>query len=1019
MVNMPSSVLVVGDGDKMQQSVALNLKRKGYQHVVAETGQAALDLARQRFFDVAFVDTHLSDTQWVDLPARLKELQPDMEVLLITGYAWRGDLIQPLAGDNHASSGQPQPAGEERTLESQVPEMERLWEEKRRLESQRDAALDTLRRRNDELELLNRITRTFSSMLSLDQLLATVLDETCRALGVVAASVWLIDAATGELVCRQAAGPKSEEVRGWRLAPGQGIAGWVAQHGQSLIVADAYDDQRYFSGVGDATGLELRSILSVPMRASSPGSMAATLEAGVIGVLQAVDISPGRFGTADLSLFESMAASAVIALDNARLFERAQQEISERVRAEEELRRRNRELALFNQIIASSTAGLELETILETACRELAGAFEVPQAAVVLLDEEKSVARVVAEYRAGGRPSGLNRTIPVAGNPSFQYLLSRKVPLIVEDAQSDPRLSAVRELMRDRGTVSLLLLPLIVEDEVVGSLGLDAIQARQFSAEEVNLAWSVAGQVSGALARARLADTQRRLIAAIEQAAEGVMITDVEWTIVYVNPAFEHITGYSQVEVMGQDARMFDSDRREATFYQELQATLESGRSWQGRMASQKRDGTRFTSDATITPVHGKGGRVVNYVVLQRDVTRELQLEEQYHQAQKMQAVGQLTAGIAHDFNNLLTAINGFAELMSFELAVDDPRQELVHETLSSGRRAADLVRQLLAFSHKQLIEPHVLDLNVVVADLEEMLRRIIGENVLLESCLPSDLWPVKLDRAQIEQVIVNLAVNARDAMPSGGRLTIETANVALDEVYAAGHLEIEPGEYVLLAVSDTGVGMSREVQARLFEPFFTTKGMGKGTGLGLATVYGIVKQSSGHIWVYSEEGVGSTFKIYLPRCQEPIKSEIRPRAGREMPRGCETILLAEDDEAIRELARRILEGQGYTLLVAEDGAAALQLAADSCDPIHLLVTDVVMPGISGRLLAEGLGKICPGLKTLYMSGYADEAIGQHQILVAGAAFLQKPFSPLALARKVRQVLDDSHSEDLEGTHPA
>jgi PAS domain S-box-containing protein len=541
---------------------------------------------------------------------------------------------------------------------------------------------------------------------------------------------------------------------------------------------------------------------------------------------------------------------------------------------------------------------------------------------------------------------------------------------------------------------------------VVGSLGLEATEPRHFSTDEVNLAWSVADQVAGALARARLARTHQRLITAIEQAGEGMIITDTEDTVLYVNPAFERVTGYSRAETVGQNGRMLIVDQQNPTVTEEIMGTIGAGQVWQGRVVNQKKDGTRYTVDVTIGPVRDERGATVNYVAIMRDVTREVQLEEQYRQAQKMEAVGRLTAGIAHDFNNLLTAINGFAELMQFQLPPDDPLQESLGKILHSGWRAADLVRQLLAFSRKQIIEPQVLDLNAVVGDMDKMLRRVIGEDIELKTILAPDLWPVKVDPAQIEQVIVNLAVNARDAMPGGGHLTVETANVVLDRDYAARHLRVRAGHYVLLAVSDDGLGMSKEVKAHLFEPFFTTKEAGKGTGLGLAAVYGIVEQSGGTIWVYSEAGHGTTFKIYLPRAEGAVAPLVRSDRAGELPRGMETVLLVEDDPAVRDLVARVLGWQGYTVLETADGQEALRLARQHGGKIHLLLTDVVMPGLSGMALARQLAPLQPGMKLLFMSGYADNAVVQHSILDASVAFLQKPFSSLVLARKVRQVLD-------------
>ncbi len=860
-----------------------------------------------------------------------------------------------------------------------------------------ERAKEALRRRNRELELLNRASRVFISSFDLDQVLAVVLEDVRDLLGVAACSAWLIDPQTGELVCRQATGPRSEIVRGWRLAPGQGIVGWVAHSGEALIVADTQTEVRHFDGIARQIGLDIRSLLSVPLEAKED----------VIGVLQVVDTMAGRFSTADQTLLESLAGSAAIAIENARLYELAQQEISERVRVEKEVSLRNRELELLNRVIAVSASEWEPNSILETACRELALAFDLPQAVAALLNTEKTAAEVVAEYRTSGRPPALNETIPVNGNPSFQYVLTHRAPLAADDAQHDPRLAPMHDLLCQRGIRSVLILPLVIKDEVIGSLSLDVVELRHFSAEEVSLAWSVAEQVAVALAHARLVRGHRRLIAAVEQIAEGVLITDTQGTILYANPAFEQITGYRQAEVAGQDSRILANGVL-GTLYEEAWATISAAKAWHGRLVKRRRDGTLYTADVAVSPVRDEGGEIVNYVGLQRDVTRELELEEQYQRAQKMEVVGRLTAGIAHDFNNLLTAINGFAELARIQPGANDEVRELLDKVLDAGRRAAGLVRQLLAFSRKQIIEPQTLSLNDAVGDVGKMLQHIIGEDIRLRTRLASDLWPVIADPAQIEQVIVNLAVNARDAMPRGGELTIETASVTLDDGYVASHLGVKPGEYVLVAVSDTGVGMSREVQAHIFEPFFTTKENGKGTGLGLATAYGIIKQSGGDIQVYSEEGVGTTFKIYLPRSGKVIRPSVHPKTemAEEPPSGSETILVIEDNARVRELARLALQQRGYAVLEAENGVQALQLAAHHSGSIHMLLADVVLPGLSGMALVKQLAEVQPGLKTLFMSGYADEMIAYHGLLEPGATLLQKPFSPMTLARKVRAVLD-------------
>ncbi len=395
----------------------------------------------------------------------------------------------------------------------------------------------------------------------------------------------------------------------------------------------------------------------------------------------------------------------------------------------------------------------------------------------------------------------------------------------------------------------------------------------------------------------------------------------------------------------------------------------------------------------------------VTILTLAAAVSERKEVEEQFRQSQKMESIGRLAGGVAHDMNNLLTAMLGSAELLLLDLP-DGPAREEVAEIRAVAERAADLVRQLLAFSRRQVMEPRVLDLNVLVANLRKMLRRLIGEDIELQFIAGPALGSVRADPGQIEQVLLNLSVNARDAMPNGGRLTIETANVELDDPYARTHAGVTPGRYVMLAVSDTGTGMDEHTKAHLFEPFFTTKGPGAGTGLGLSTVYGIVKQSGGDIWVYSEPARGTTLKIYLPRVAAPAEPAEAKHPATPPRRGTETVLVVEDEPVVRVLARKVLRQGGYTVIEAANGVEALEIAGQHAGDIDLLLTDVVMPDMSGRELMRKLSPRLPRLKVLYMSGYADEAIVHHGVLDPGTAFIQKPFMPEGLARKVRQVLD-------------
>jgi two-component system, cell cycle sensor histidine kinase and response regulator CckA len=505
--------------------------------------------------------------------------------------------------------------------------------------------------------------------------------------------------------------------------------------------------------------------------------------------------------------------------------------------------------------------------------------------------------------------------------------------------------------------------------------------------------------------RRRAEDQQARLSRVVEQVTESIVITDPQGAITYVNPAFEGISGYSRAEVIGQNPRILKSGHQDAAFYRRMWETLARGEVWKGRLVNRRKDGTLFQEDATIGPVRDASGRLVNYVAVKRDVTTEMRLERQLIQAQKMEAIGRLAGGVAHDFNNLLGVIVGYGEIVRRKLRDDDPLAGKVEQILKAAERAAGLTRQLLAFSRQQVLQLKIVDVNVIVSDVEKMLRRLIGEDIRLTTSLDPGLGSVKADPGQIEQVLMNLAVNARDAMPDGGHLTIETRNAELGPDDVARRPPTLAGRYVMLAVTDSGMGMDAETQSHLFEPFFTTKEMGKGTGLGLSTVYGIVKQSGGYIWCYSEVGVGTTFKIYLPRVDEEASPVHEPTAVR-LAHGSETVLLIEDDGPLRDVVREILEGAGYTVLVADGGAKALHIAAEYTGAIQLIVTDVIMPGLSGRKAAEMIKAARSEVEILFMSGYTSEAIAKHGVLEAGAKFLNKPFTTEGLLRKIRDVLD-------------
>jgi len=495
-------------------------------------------------------------------------------------------------------------------------------------------------------------------------------------------------------------------------------------------------------------------------------------------------------------------------------------------------------------------------------------------------------------------------------------------------------------------------------------------------------------------ADARIRSQSAWLEVTLSSIDDAVITTDLKGIVGYMNPTAEELTGWSASVATGMPIEeVFRLTDGVITSEAQTDVNLIS------------KDGTTRHIDVSVSPLRTGSEDSTGSVFAFRDVTARKQLQDQFRQSQKMEAIGQLAGGVAHDFNNLLTVILGYCQLAKRKTKDNESLSQDLDQIEEASARATTLVGQLLAFSRKQVLRLESLNLNEIVARSEKMLIRLIGEDVDLVTITTADIGHVRADAGQVEQIILNLVVNARDAMPNGGKLTIETANVELDENYAKMHLEVTPGHYVLLAISDTGHGMDAKTQARVFEPFFTTKELGKGTGLGLSTVFGIVKQSGGHIWLYSEPGKGSTFKIYLPRVDEPVNIGETEVPTVDSLRGSETLLLTEDDEAVRVLAEKILSTQGYEVLVATSGAGAMEIIRNT-PGISLLITDLVMPGLTGRELALELEKVQPDSKVLYLSGYAPSAIIHQGVLEEGVAFLAKPFTPDALARRVRQELD-------------
>jgi len=506
--------------------------------------------------------------------------------------------------------------------------------------------------------------------------------------------------------------------------------------------------------------------------------------------------------------------------------------------------------------------------------------------------------------------------------------------------------------------------------------------------------------------RKRSEEAQKRLATAAEQAAEAIVITDNQGIIQYVNPAFENITGYSHEEAIGQNPRLLKSGEHDLKFYEQMWGTIKAGKVWSGKLTNRTKEGTLYYEDATISPVKDSSGNIVNFVAVKRDITEHLELSRQLFQAQKMEAIGTLAGGVAHDFNNILQVALGYSELMLGDEGLPQRYKSDLRKINQSAKCGADLVHRLLTFSRKTEVKPLPLNLNRRINEVRKMLERTVPRMIEIQLLLAEDLATIMADPTQVDQILMNLAVNARDAMPDGGKLVIETANVCLDTEYAGLHLDAKPGRYVLLSVADTGVGMDKETLEHVFEPFYTTKEPGEGTGLGLATVYGIIQQHGGFIRCYSEPGQGATFKIYFPAIVSDEEAEEEPTKA--MPQGgSETILLVDDEEIIRDLCLRILKKAGYNVITASDGKEALEVYRAEKERISLVILDLIMPQMGGKQCLEHLLSVDPDVRVVIASGYSAHVITQEALVSRARGFVNKPYNISQVLTVVRSVLDE------------
>ena len=698
-------------------------------------------------------------------------------------------------------------------------------------------------------------------------------------------------------------------------------------------------------------------------------------------------------------------------------------DITKRKRTEEALKRSidaSQRLAFEKMIMAeigqiiSST--LDIEEVYKLFSEKVKTLIPYDRIAINLINKDgvTLINRYVEGDSAPGRDAG--EIFPLAGTFTETIIKDRKG--LFFDGKEESEIAAkfpglVPEMKA--GARSFLSVPLISRDQAIGGLHFRSNKCGAYSNKDLKLAESISTQIAGAIANARLfADRQQaekalkeseekyRLL--VQNAKDAIFIVQ-DGVIKFSNIKTEKLFGYSAAELAAIpfSNHILPADR-ETAYEKVSEGSTRAEFPKDQSLRIRNKPGQEIWVELKSVSIEWEGKpAALNFA---SDITEQKKLEAQFLQAQKMEAVGRLAGGVAHDFNNLLTVISSNSQLALMETKECDPLREKFESIQKASEKAANLTRQLLAFSRRQVVEMKVIDLNVTLQDLEKMLRRVIGEDIELTFLLDKNLGRLKVDSGQIEQAILNLIVNARDAMPAGGKITVETCNVDLGKEYTLTHMEINPGRYVMLSISDTGTGMKPEIRERIFEPFFTTKEKGKGTGLGLSTVYGVVKQNGGNVWVYSEPGQGTTFKIYLPRVDEPLEEPGKKVKHGNLPRGHETILVVEDEEEVRKLAVGILGKYGYRVLEASHGGDAFLLCEQCKEPIHLLLSDVVMPGMSGPDFARRLKYFYPEIKVLFMSGYTDNALSQNGLLDEAVFFIQKPFSIGKLTGKVREVLD-------------
>jgi PAS domain S-box-containing protein len=813
-------------------------------------------------------------------------------------------------------------------------------------------AINTRRLKLENLQLretvaIYELSQTISFTLDPQTIISKLADGALQQTDADEVSILLPTAEGNELYVAAVRGEGRERLLGERVPLQQTISSWVVRERTPLVLEGEINDER-FRALWPRS--EIRSAISVPMQLAN--KLVGTINLNAIN-------RPRPFTLGQLKALTILASTAAAALESASLY-------SQLRKAEENYR------SIFENAVEGifqSTLDGRFMTVNPALARILG--YESPAAAIRQITDISMQLYVDPVSRAES-----NRIVEeqgvLVGYEFEAYRRSGEKIWLSENR---------RVVVNEKGE------PIYYEGT------LEDITANKRAEVEMR-------------------KSEERYRELVENARDIIYEHDLKGNYTSINNAGQQITGYSRAEALALNLEQTIAPGYLNIARQMIRRKLAGEVVTAYELDILKKDGGRVPVEVNTRLVYHEGVPV-GVQGIARDITERKRLEEalreseeQLRQSQKLEAIGQLAGGVAHDFNNLLTAINGYSALALRRLGNDHAITPYLEEIKKAGDRAANLTRQLLAFGRKQLLQPLAINVNDIVSDMSKLLKRLIGENIQLATKLGDDIKQIKADPGQLEQVLVNLVVNARDAMPRGGRVTIETANTILDGKYARKHVGVTPGEYVMLAVSDTGTGMDHETRTHIFEPFFTTKEKDKGTGLGLSTVYGIVKQSGGNVWVYSELNKGTTFKVYLPQIQEEPEFQVAASAETSINSGSETVLLVEDEDTVRRLASELLQDSGYKVLEANGGEEAIQLFRDCEEPIDLLITDVVMPRISGKEVADQLRLVHPETRVLFMSGYTDEAIVHHGIVDYGIAFIQKPFSEQALAQKVREVLD-------------